>query len=358
MEVSVSSDHPRTTEATLGRALVHRIRVVERMEFRKWRTRPTQGHYTTFIHFHWQNLRPSRTDPHTVPPYSPWSWRQIKEKIIGTVQCKPTEYQRHNPGEIWDNRPYMMKMNVCGQGACSNTNASWKETSVRWLGHASSVLPAATRHPVLLFFPLFPHFCFQYWKWHKTFSRPNPTPKLKVFVLPPGPKLENLKISPAQEFSKVPGLKSTHFVPKPQTSSCGTHFYFIYPFKSGLMTGSPYGVCVCVRVRVHACVCIRVSLSLSLYDIAVAWVCAPVVLLRVPVCHKPWHPRSLSLDLILFVTPSHIYIYMYIRSRLSLSHIETWRTHVSQQVSVSSLSLSCIYIRIKKTKTGGTLLSR
>ena len=74
-----------------------------------------------------------------------------------------------------------------------------------------------------------------------------------MFVLPPGPKLENLKISPAQEFSKVPGLKSTHFVPKPQTSSGGTHFYFVYPFKSGLMTGSPYGVCVCVCVRVHAC---------------------------------------------------------------------------------------------------------
>ena len=44
-----------------------------------------------------------------------------------------------------------MKMNVNGQGACSKHKMNFRKTSVRWLGHASSVLPAATRHPVLLF---------------------------------------------------------------------------------------------------------------------------------------------------------------------------------------------------------------
>jgi hypothetical protein len=49
-----------------------------------------------------------------------------------------------------------MKMNVSGQGACSNTKRFELELarkiSVRWLGHASAVQPAATRHPVHIFF--------------------------------------------------------------------------------------------------------------------------------------------------------------------------------------------------------------
>ena len=69
------------------RVLIHSvywrtINTVRRLESRKWRTRPAQGHFTTLIHFHGQNFGPARTDPHTVPPYSPCSWRQIKEKNV------------------------------------------------------------------------------------------------------------------------------------------------------------------------------------------------------------------------------------------------------------------------------------
>ena len=57
-----------------------------------------------------------------------------------------------------------MKMNVGGQGACSNTKRFKLELartiSVRWLGHASAVQPAATRHPVHNFFLFFHTFVF------------------------------------------------------------------------------------------------------------------------------------------------------------------------------------------------------
>ena len=45
------------------------------------------------------------------------------------------------------------------------------------------------------------------------------------------PELANVKFSPAQVFSWVPGLKSTRFVPKPQTSSDGHIFILLIRLK-------------------------------------------------------------------------------------------------------------------------------
>jgi hypothetical protein len=92
-----------------------------------------------------------------------------------------------------------MKMNVSGQGACSNTKRFELELarkiSVRWLGHASAVQPAATRHPVHIFFS-FSTLLFS--------SVLKMTQNLVVWVGHQGARpaeIENLKISPAQVFS-------------------------------------------------------------------------------------------------------------------------------------------------------------